>query len=214
MDAISQTIFSSAFSCENVWIPIKNSLKLVPKGLIINIPALVQIMAWRRSGDKPLSEPMMASLPTHICVARPQWVKVAYICELLVRSTFIYAWQCCTMFYWVACMQLHQCVFSWDCIAIGDCKICFCKSSLVSIMAFCRSFVWSIADQFDWKMNRLLGMISYCVPQITILIDGSITLVYDENSRYRGKHFYSYPMELVWRHGHSPNAVTAYINAW
>ena len=31
-------------------------------------------MAWRRPGDKPLSEPMMVSLPTYICVARPQWV--------------------------------------------------------------------------------------------------------------------------------------------
>ena len=31
-------------------------------------------MAWRRPGDKPLSEPMMASLLTHICVTRPQWV--------------------------------------------------------------------------------------------------------------------------------------------
>ena len=30
------------------------------EGLIDNIPALVQIMAWCRSGDKPLSEPMMA----------------------------------------------------------------------------------------------------------------------------------------------------------
>ena len=34
-------------------------------------------MAWRRSGDKPLSEPMIISLPTHVCVTRPQWVKVA-----------------------------------------------------------------------------------------------------------------------------------------
>ena len=33
------------------------SLKFVPKGPINNIPALVQIMAWRRSGDKPLPEP-------------------------------------------------------------------------------------------------------------------------------------------------------------
>ena len=33
-------------------------------------------MAWRRPGDKPLSEPMMVSLPTRICVTRPQWVKV------------------------------------------------------------------------------------------------------------------------------------------
>ena len=51
------------FKCiENVWIPINLSLKLVPKGPINNIPALVQIMAWRRAGDKPLSEPMVVSL--------------------------------------------------------------------------------------------------------------------------------------------------------
>ena len=59
---------------ENIWITIKNSLKFVPKVPIINIPALVQIMAWHRPGDKPLSEPMLVSLPTHICVTRPQWV--------------------------------------------------------------------------------------------------------------------------------------------
>ena len=45
--------------------------------LINNIPSLVQIMAWRRPGDKPLSEPMMISSLTHICVPRPQWVKVS-----------------------------------------------------------------------------------------------------------------------------------------
>ena len=66
-------IFKRIFFNENVWISIKISLKFVPKGPINNIPALVQIMAWRLSGDKPLSEPMMVSLPTHIC-ARPQWV--------------------------------------------------------------------------------------------------------------------------------------------
>ena len=49
-------------------------MKFVPKGPINNIPALVQIMAWCRPGDKPLSEPMMVSLLTHICVARPLWV--------------------------------------------------------------------------------------------------------------------------------------------
>ena len=31
-------------------------------------------MAWRRPGDKPLSEPRMESLLTHICVTRLQWV--------------------------------------------------------------------------------------------------------------------------------------------
>ena len=52
----------------------QNSLTLVPKGPINNIPALVQILAWRRPGDKPLSEPMMARLPTHICVTWPPWI--------------------------------------------------------------------------------------------------------------------------------------------
>ena len=32
-------------------------------------------MALRRSGDKPLSEPIMVRLQTHICVTRLQWVK-------------------------------------------------------------------------------------------------------------------------------------------
>ena len=63
-------IFKCIFLNETVWIPFKISLK----GPMNNIPALVQIMAWRRPGDKPLSEPMMVSLPTHICVTRPQWV--------------------------------------------------------------------------------------------------------------------------------------------
>ena len=57
-------IFKSIFLNENVWIPIKFSLTFVPKGRINNITALAQIMAWRRPGDKPLSEPMIVSLPT------------------------------------------------------------------------------------------------------------------------------------------------------
>ena len=68
------------FLNENIRISTKNSLKFVPKGLINNIPALVLTMAWRRPGDKPLSEPMLVKSLTHICVTRPQWVKhKAYI---------------------------------------------------------------------------------------------------------------------------------------
>ena len=67
-------IFKRIFLNQNVRIPINISLKFVPKGPINNIPALVQIMAWRRPGDKPLSETVLVSLLTHICVTRPQWV--------------------------------------------------------------------------------------------------------------------------------------------
>ena len=72
-------IFKWLFLNVNGWIPIKITLKFVPKGPVNNIPALVEIMAWRRSGDKPLSETMMVILPTHICVTRPRWVKIIII---------------------------------------------------------------------------------------------------------------------------------------
>ena len=82
----ADAIFKCIFLNENVWIPIKISLKFVPKGPINNIPGLVQIMAWRRPGDKPLSEPMVVSLPMHICVARPQWVNA--LCNLQPCHSF------------------------------------------------------------------------------------------------------------------------------
>ena len=44
---------------ENVIFSITIPLKFVPKGPINNIPALVQIMDWRRIGDMSLSEPML-----------------------------------------------------------------------------------------------------------------------------------------------------------
>ena len=51
-------IFKCILLNENVSISIQISLKFVPKGPINNIPALVQVMAWRCPGDKPLSEPI------------------------------------------------------------------------------------------------------------------------------------------------------------
>ena len=57
-------IFKCIFLNENVSISITFSLKFIPKGAINNIPALVNIMAWRRPCDKPLSEPMVVSLRT------------------------------------------------------------------------------------------------------------------------------------------------------
>ena len=55
----SDDIFKCIFLNENIWTLTKISLKFVPKGPINNIPALVQILAWHRPGDKSLSEPMI-----------------------------------------------------------------------------------------------------------------------------------------------------------
>ena len=49
-----------------IWFLFIISPKFIPKGLINNIPALVQMVAWRWPGDNPLSEQMMIILLTHI----------------------------------------------------------------------------------------------------------------------------------------------------
>ena len=71
MDAISQTTFSNAFFYENVRISIKILLMFVSKWPTNNIPAFVQIIAWRQPNYMPLSEPMIL---THLWVTQFQWV--------------------------------------------------------------------------------------------------------------------------------------------
>ena len=82
-------IFKCIFLNENVWISLKMSLKFVPMVWISNIPALVQIMAWHRPGNKPLSESMMISLQTHICVTRPQWVKLSTLYKIISFNVWV-----------------------------------------------------------------------------------------------------------------------------
>ena len=72
---LTDDIFKCIFLNDNVWISIKILLKFAPKGSVNSIPALAQIMAWGRLTDKPLSEPMMVNLLTHICITWPQWIK-------------------------------------------------------------------------------------------------------------------------------------------
>ena len=52
----------NAFFHENVFISIEISPKFVPKGRNNIIPTLVQMMDWRRPGDKPLFGPLLVNL--------------------------------------------------------------------------------------------------------------------------------------------------------
>ena len=92
--------FKCIFLNESVWIPITISLEFVPKGPINNIPALVHMMAWRRPGNKPLSESMMVRLPMHIYVTRPQWVKETYnyIFSFYQFSTLLIMGSLCSLY--------------------------------------------------------------------------------------------------------------------
>ena len=63
LDKMAAILAADNFKCiflnGNDRIPIRISLKFVPISPIDNKAALVQVMAWRRTGDKPLSEPTL-----------------------------------------------------------------------------------------------------------------------------------------------------------
>ena len=83
-----QMTFSNAFPLMKMYeFQLKFHWILFPGVQLTIFQHLVQIMAWRRPGDKPLSEPMMVCLLTHICVTRPHWVNGT---EPLPNPTLIY----------------------------------------------------------------------------------------------------------------------------
>ena len=57
--SLADDTFMRIFMNEKFGILIRISLKFVPKVPIYNTSALVQVMAWRRTGDTPLSEPLL-----------------------------------------------------------------------------------------------------------------------------------------------------------
>ena len=65
-------------------LPIDISLNIVSYDLFDNRSALVQLMAWHRTGDKPLSEPRRAYCTDAYLLTRPQWVN-----ELLFKTIWV-----------------------------------------------------------------------------------------------------------------------------
>ena len=82
---------------ENYCILIKILPKFIPEGLINNDTSLVQIMAWRRSGAKPLSEPMMVSLLMHIYASlglnELNWLVPLVIILILIIKILLFFWE-------------------------------------------------------------------------------------------------------------------------
>ena len=100
--------FKRIFLNENVRISIEIPPRFVPKGPINNIPALAQLMTWCHPGDKPLSEPMMVSLTTHICVTRPQWVNIS---QQPVTFSWGHFYEKCSRYQQLKCDQNYMPVF-------------------------------------------------------------------------------------------------------
>ena len=131
--------FKCVFLKENVMISIKISLKFVSRSTTINIPTLIQIMAWRRSCDKLLSESMMVRLPTHICVTRPQLVNYVHGCAVpcFVRHALPFPVNSCNPF-----IDINQGYFT-DTGAMAAVLVLPCASELiVYIIIYMHCEIW------------------------------------------------------------------------
>ena len=71
--AIMQMTFLNALS----WMKMYEFQLKIHCNLFLRFELTISQDWFRWPGDKPLSEPMLVSLMTHIFVTRPQWVKVA-----------------------------------------------------------------------------------------------------------------------------------------
>ena len=160
-------IFKRIFFNENVWISIKISQRFVPKGPINNITVLVQIMTWRRSGDKPLSEPMMVRLLTHICVARPQWVKTQLL-ELYFTITQVWRLLSKKKTKWSSFHVFHEC-------CMKDLKRILSTGKGLCFKCSCMPLTdCSVTNDFSCVMNWLLAQIHMRDISLPVISDNSI----------------------------------------
>ena len=80
--------FKCTFLNENDRIPIRISLKFVPRSPVDNKAALVQVMAWRWTGDKPLPEPMLTQFTGAYMRHWGRWVNMVYSVATHITSAY------------------------------------------------------------------------------------------------------------------------------
>ena len=98
------------FLNENIWISLKISMKFVPKVRINNILALVQMMAWRRPGDKPS---IIWTSDCSFTDTRPQWVKMLCrecYCYFSCISWGFLCWCICNILIYVLILYAQWCI--------------------------------------------------------------------------------------------------------
>ena len=78
---VGDDIFKCIAANENVWLLIEISLKFVPKTVIDNNPALIEIIARHRIDGKPLSEPMLTQFTDAYMRDYGEMSKLIYLSE-------------------------------------------------------------------------------------------------------------------------------------
>ena len=167
-------IFKCIFLNEKVKISIKISLKFVFKGPINNDPPMMQIMAWRRPGDKPLSEPTMVILLTHICVTWPLCAHIYFhiISLLWVRFYSILIYCSLVQFVQLVMLPINQAVnilLSFIMLSTGT-NLCSAHKCLIIA---CRSNIphgthCSIPRESTVHASKSWRFLAYHIPNIDL----------------------------------------------
>ena len=130
-------------------------------------------MAWRRPGDKPLSELMVINLLAHIFITRPQWVKQeanSEFCEsmclesverkLIKNDTITMANYVCVCVCFCVCVWLE--FIPWQLSIFTDCR--HLKNSLfnATVQKACLLINWPTDEvsfiffsKLNWKKKKL-----------------------------------------------------------
>ena len=166
-------------------------------------------MAWRRPGNKRLSEPMMVSLPMHICVTRLQWVNdVMPIASELEMSAIL-------LTYGVNSLKLsdayiHQQTWS-SLIQVMAFNLFGTKPLPKPMLAYCQlesyeqtvvkfdcnlsnfieekeNVTWKTATILSPWINLKLGSGSIAIMQMGLIISGSWFYIKMSSYQYRKSH--------------------------
>ena len=126
------------------------ALKFVPKGPVNSIPALVQIMAWRRPGAKPVSESMMVSLLTHIYASPGLDELNCWVWKWRVRE------MCRQWFWWP--VECATWVVTWtrvDLLPIGPWRTTPSSTTAVKFPSKFRNFTQRNGSEIPWAHESL-----------------------------------------------------------
>ena len=111
-------------------------------------------MAWRRPGDKPLSEAMVVSLLTHICVTRPQWVKIQIklLTLLFIVNICNWGWQVDWYHVMSALGQFYVAIWCGNCLLK-------CHQLAISLLHPCDKSDYTIFGQISLAFVGVLRIL-------------------------------------------------------
>ena len=191
-DIPADDIFKCIFLNENDRILIQISLKSVPRSPIDNKTVLVQVMAWCRTGDKPLPEPRLTQFTdAYMRHYRGRWVKIftcrgqGLICTSHPIIWLLMTWQCKKhqQRYWPSYPRLFWFQHIFKHMYQVLCKIASILQMFSNVFSWMKFFAhqfkfhWSLFFMVQLVTSRFWSVNVACVSRASAHIPFSVVVV-------------------------------------